>query len=164
MRTLPHHIACYELFRIWAVQDGFWKIPVIMVLPFLRNRLGEKNTLCVNLGVGLFAYFLSGNLFAAAVHPRSKDLKVIKFGLCIRNLLGVISGKIHWNFASVSLFKTELFCRSKINIIISHPLRFVSPSMLSWASKCWPEDEPPIPVEPLSMLEIIAVGSRWTSL
>lgn len=75
--------------------------------------------------------FSKWNLFTAAVHPRSKDLKVIKFGLCIRNLLGVISGKIHWNFAIVSLFKTELFCRSKINIIISHPLRFVPPSVLS---------------------------------
>lgn len=42
MRTLPHHIAYYDLFIILVVRVGFWKIPVIMVLPFLRNKLGEK--------------------------------------------------------------------------------------------------------------------------
>lgn len=41
---------------------------------------------------GVVCTFLNGNLFN---HPLSKDLQDTKFGICIRDVLGIISGKIH---------------------------------------------------------------------
>lgn len=67
-----------------------------MSLPFLRNKLGKKYFPCKFWrGGGLFAHFLNGNLCRAAVHPLSKDLQDVKFGICIRDVLGIIYRKIH---------------------------------------------------------------------
>lgn len=68
-----------------------------------EKQAGEKIFSMLILGRrGVVCTFLNGNLFN---HPLSKDLQDTKFGICIRDVLGIISGKIHWNLTVVSLFK-----------------------------------------------------------
>lgn len=69
-----------------------------------EKQARDKKALHINFWGRVVCTFSKWDLFGPAVHPHSKDFKVIKFGLCIRNVLGVISGKIHWNCAIVGVF------------------------------------------------------------